>query len=111
MSFTQSARTALFAFKQHRRLALSALGLEKKADSAGVNALPLHGPFLFAGKFLESLDQDLLMHKRASDIGRKLRPTSASGAVKLFAFPFCGDLETSTKVNKCLPHTAEEVSR
>ena len=63
------------AFDNRRVLALSSLGLQKSVDSVAVKALPLEGPHLFAGQFLEAVDSEISMQKRASDLASKLKPT------------------------------------
>ena len=77
--FSQSARVVSHSVVSHsvRRLALSALGLEKYTDHFSSRSVPIHGPFLFAGKFMEAVDQELSMHKRASDIARRLAPLTS----------------------------------
>ena len=89
--FSQSARVASFSVVQRRRIALSALGLERFADRFSAESVPIHGPFLFGGKFMEVVDEELVMHKRASDIARKVAPLSASrGTPSPFKRPFSG---------------------
>ena len=74
--FSQSARTTWHAFRQRRRIALSALGLEKYADQFAVQSLRMHGPFLFAGRFLETVDEE------------KLAPLSTGGQRRPAPSPF-----------------------
>ena len=76
--YTQTTCTTQFAFRQRRRSALVALGLDSKADSFAVQALPLEGPFLFSGKFLDTIDQELSMQKRASEVSRKIQQLPGS---------------------------------
>ena len=79
--FSQTARVVSHSVRQRRRLALSALGLERFANHFSTRSVPIRGPFLFGGKFTEAVDQELSMHKRASDIARRVAPLS-SGALK-----------------------------
>ena len=44
--FSQSTRSSIFASRQRRKLALSALGLNHQVDSALVQSLPVRDPFL-----------------------------------------------------------------
>ena len=60
--FSQSARVVSHSVQQHRRLALSALGLEKYSDHFSSRSVPVRSPFLFAGKFMEAVDEELSMH-------------------------------------------------
>ena len=60
--FTQSARVASFSVMQRRRVALSALGLERFTDRFSAQSVPVRGPFLFGGKFMEVVDEELVMH-------------------------------------------------
>ena len=88
--FSQSARAASFSVVQRRRIALSALGLERFADRFSAESVPIHGPFLFGGKFMEVVDEELVMQKRASDIARKVAPLSVRGTPSPFKRPFSG---------------------
>ena len=90
--FSQSARVASYSVRQRRRIALSALGLERFAGRFSAKSAPIRGPFLFGGKFMEVVDDELAMHKRASDIARRVAPLSASnrGAPSPFKRPSSG---------------------
>ena len=76
-SFSQALNSTFFTFENRRLLALTSLGLQKSAESVAVKTLPLEGPHLFAGHFLEAVDSEISMHKRASDLAAKLKPTPA----------------------------------
>ena len=69
--FSQALSSTFFAFDNRRVLALSSLGLQK---TVAVKVLPLEGPHLFAGQFLEAVDSEISMQKRASDLASKLKP-------------------------------------
>ena len=60
-SFSQALSSMFFAFDNRRVLALSSLGLQKSVDSVAIKALPLEGPHLFAGQFLEAVDSEISM--------------------------------------------------
>ena len=74
---------------QRRRFALSALGLERFVDRFSTESVSFYGPFLFGGNFMEMVDEELVMHKRASDIARKVAPLSVNpGTPSPFERPF-----------------------
>ena len=76
-SFSQALSSMFFAFENRRLLALTSLGLQKSVESVAVKTLPLEGPHLFAGHFLKAVDSEISLHKRASDLAAKLKPTPA----------------------------------
>ena len=76
-SCSQALSFTFFAFENRRLLALTSLGLQKSVSSVAVKTLPLEGPHLFAGHFLEAVDSEISMHKRAFDLAAKLKPTPA----------------------------------
>ena len=90
--FSQSARVASYSVRQRRRITLSALGLERFAGRFSAKSAPIRGPFLFGGKFMEVVDDELAMHKRASDIAHRVAPLSTSnrGAPSPFKCPSSG---------------------
>ena len=95
-SFSQALSSTFFAFENRRLLALTSLGLQKSAERVAVKTLPLEGPHLFAGHFLEAVDSEISMHKRASDLAAKLKPTPAFPPFVLprvapFGAPVLGD--------------------
>ena len=56
-------------------MALS-LGLKKSTDRISLKAFPfIHGSRLFAGQFLQAVDREITMHKKAADIASKLEPS------------------------------------
>ena len=55
--FSQASRTTAAVFRERRQLAFDKLGFDKHSDGAFVESLPFHGPFLFAGQLLDSVDQ------------------------------------------------------
>ena len=67
-------RTTAAVFRERRQLAFDKLGFDKHADGAFVQSLPFHGPFLFAGQLLDSVDQQISMHKRAAALASQLKP-------------------------------------
>ena len=71
--FSQASRTTTAVFRERRQLAFDKLGFDKHSDGAFVDALPLHGPYLFAGQLLDSVDQQISMRKRAAALASKLR--------------------------------------
>ena len=100
--FSQSARVVSHSVQQRRRLALSALGLEKYSDHFSSRSVPIRGPFLFDGKFMEAVDEELSMHKRASDIAPRLAPLTSGGAFKRanpspFKRPFSGSFPSAKR--------------
>jgi len=60
--FSQASRTTSAVFRERRQLAFDKLGFDKHSDGTFVDALPLHGPYLFAGQLLDSVDQQITMH-------------------------------------------------
>ena len=67
--FSQASRTTTAVFRERRQLAF-----DKHSDGAFVDALPLHGPYLFAGQLLDSVDQQISMRKRAAALASQLKP-------------------------------------
>ena len=98
---SQSARVVSHTVQQRRRLALTALGLEKYTEHFSSRSVPVHGPFLFGGKFMEAVDQELTIHKRASDIARRLAPltsyASKRGNLSPFKRPFSGGFPSAKR--------------
>ena len=72
--FSQASRTTTAVFRERRQLAFDKLGFNKHSDGAFVESLPLHGPFLFAGQLLDSVDQQISMRKRAAALASQLKP-------------------------------------
>ena len=66
--FSQASRATAAAFRERRKLAFNTLGFSKQADSSFMESLPFHGPYLFAGQLLDSVDRQISMHKRAADL-------------------------------------------
>ena len=65
--FSQATRVTTAVFRERRQLAFHKLGF-KESDNSFVEALPLHGPYLFAGHLLDSVDQRISMRKRAATL-------------------------------------------
>ena len=80
LNFSQASRMKLHATKRRRHLALSSLKLPKDFNENAVDRISCVGPRIFGGKFLEGVDSDLTMNKRAKDVADrfKLRQGSAS---------------------------------
>ena len=74
LSFLLAARSSFFVSRQRRKLALSALGLNHQVDSALVQSLPVRDPFLVMTFFLDAVDKEIGMKKRAkSEVATNLR--------------------------------------
>ena len=76
------------SFNQALSSTFSSLRLQKSVDSVAVKALPLEGPHLFAGQFLEAVDSEISMQKRASDLASKLKPTPVTSRRAFQPFRF-----------------------
>ena len=74
LSFSQAARVQLHATSRRRYLALESLNLPKGFNGYAVNQIPRVGQFIFGGKFLEAVDSDLNMNKRAREVAERFRP-------------------------------------
>ena len=59
--FSQASRTTTAVFRERRLLAFNKLGFSLQTDGSFVEALPFHGPFLFAG-LIDSVNQQICMH-------------------------------------------------
>ena len=68
LNFSQASRMKLHATKRRRHLALSALKLPKDFNDNAVDRISCVGPRIFGGKFLEVVDSDLTMNKRAKEV-------------------------------------------
>ena len=53
--------------RERRQLAFLKLGFKESINSF-VEALPFHGPYLFAGQLLDSVDQRISMRIRAATL-------------------------------------------
>ena len=71
--FSQASRSTTAVFRERRQLAFHKLGFNMQSDGSFVEALPFHGPFLFAGQLLNSVDQQISMQKRAADVASQVR--------------------------------------
>ena len=80
LNFSQASRIKLHATKRRRHLALSSLKFPKDFNENAVDRISCVGPRIFGGKFLEAVDSDLTMNKRAKEVADrfKLRQGSAS---------------------------------
>ena len=92
--FSQATRVTTAVFRERRQLAFHKLGF-KESDNSFVEALPLHGPYLFAGQLLDSVDQRISMRKRAATLASQLRlprrgASSSSRASTSAETPFRG---------------------
>ena len=76
--FSQASRATTAVFRERRQLAFDKLGFSKHTDGSFVESLPFHGPHLFAGQLLDSVDQRIAMQKRASVLASQLKPRRGS---------------------------------
>ena len=75
MQFSQAARLRLFATDRNRAITLNSLGLTDRMNISAAVRIPRDGEFLFSGKFLDGVDSDISMHKRAREVaGRIAKP-------------------------------------
>ena len=75
MQFSQTARLRLFATDRNRTITLYSLGLTDRMNISAAVRIPRDGEFLFFGKFLDGVDSDISMHKRAREVaGRIAKP-------------------------------------
>ena len=63
MQFSQAARLRLFAIDRNLQISLNSLGLRDRMNVSAAVRIPRDGEFLFGGKFLDSVDSDISMHK------------------------------------------------
>ena len=77
-TYAEALRTQIRATHQRRFLALSALKLPKDFNSLAVARIPRDGPHIFGGKFLDAVDSDISMTKRAKEVALRMRPRSDS---------------------------------
>ena len=89
--FSQASRSSTAVFRERRQLAFNKLGFDKQADGSFVESLPFHGPFLFAGKLLDSVDQQISMHKRAAALASQVRSSRVGARRNPYVPPFRGD--------------------
>ena len=111
LTFTQAARATVFAFRQRRKLAFESLGLRKQATSFNVEAIPCKGPYLFAGQLLDTVDLEISMHKRASDLAYKLKPLLSTKTAPSFASPFRGGTAYRSRGRARFPRASRAVFR
>ena len=74
LSFSQAAHVQLHATSRRRYLALESLNLPKDFSGHAVDRIPRVGQYIFGGKFLEAVDSDLNMNKRAREVAERFRP-------------------------------------
>ena len=84
LNFSQVARIKLHATKRRRHLALDCLKLPKEFNDQAVDRVSRAGPQIFGGKFLEAVDTDLTMKKRAKEVADRFKPRQ-SGLYIVFA--------------------------
>ena len=72
LSYAQALRMNLHATSERRNAVLDALPIPKDCPSrSAATRLPRDGEFVFAGKFLEAVDADLAVQKRAKEVAAK----------------------------------------
>ena len=75
MQFSQAAHLRLFAPDRNCAFTLNSLGLTDRMNISAAVRIPRDGEFLFSGKFLDGVDSDISMHKRAREVaGRIAKP-------------------------------------
>ena len=89
MQFSQAARLRLYAIDRIRQITLNSLGLRDRMNVSAAVRIPRDGEFLFGGKFLDSVDSDISMHKRAKEVAGRLAKPRFSDALRRQLFrPF-----------------------
>ena len=89
MQFSQAARLRLFAIDRNRQITLNSLGLRDRMNVSAAIRIPRDGEFLFGGKFLDCVDSDISMHKRAKEVAGRLAKPRFSDALRRQRFrPF-----------------------
>ena len=89
MQFSQAARLRHFAIDRNRQITLNSLGLRDRMNISAAVRIPRDGEFLFGGKFLDSVDSDISMHKRAKEVAGRLAKPRVSDALRRQRFrPF-----------------------
>ena len=73
LSFSQSVRIQLHTTQQRRLLALETLNLPKDFNGHAVDRIPSEGRHIFGGKFLEAVDSDFSMNKRAKEVADRFK--------------------------------------
>ena len=80
MQFSQAARLRLFATDRNRAITLNSLGLTDRMNISAAVRIPRDGEFLFGGKFLDGVDSDISMHKRAREVAGSIAKPRFSDA-------------------------------
>ena len=80
MQFSQTARLRLFATDRNRTITLYSLGLIDRMNISAAVRIPRDGEFLFFGKFLDGIDSDISMHKRAREVAGSIAKPSFCNA-------------------------------
>ena len=80
MQFSQAARLRLYATDRNRALTLNSLGLTDSMNISAAVRIPRDGEFLFGGKFLDGVDSDISMHKRAREVASRVAKPRFSNA-------------------------------
>ena len=73
LNFSQAARIKLHATSRRRHLALDSLKLPKDFNEQAVDRISRVGPQIFGGKFLEAVDSDLTINKRAKEVADRFK--------------------------------------
>ena len=88
MQFSQTARLRLFATDRNRTITLYSLGLIDRMNISAAVRIPRDGEFLFFGKFLDGIDSDISMHKRAREVAGRIAKPSFCNASRRQRFSF-----------------------
>ena len=78
LNFSQAARMKLHATTRRRHLALSSLKLPKDFNEHALDRISRVGPQIFGGKFLEAVDSDHTMNKRAKEVSDRFKTRQKS---------------------------------
>ena len=71
-TYSEALRTQLRATHHRRLVALKALDLPKDFHSQAVLRVPRKGPYLFGGHFLQAVDSDISLNKRAMEVAQRI---------------------------------------
>ena len=78
LNFSQAARMKLHATTRRRHLALSSLKLPKDFNEHAVVRISRVGPQIFGSTFLEAVDSDLTMNKKAKEVADRFKTRQKS---------------------------------
>ena len=73
-SYSEALRAQLRATHNRRLVALKALDLPREFHSQAVIRVPREGPYVFGGSFLQAVDSDISMNKRAQEVAQRVKP-------------------------------------